>query len=491
MFFKPKQTQSDKIISALNASLAIIEFDMDGKILSANQNFLTAMGYEEAEIIGKKHAMFVEPAYAASPDYQAFWATLRQGKFQQAQFRRIGKNGREVWIEASYNPIASTGTTFDRVIKVATDVTREKMAFADLSGKVNAIDRTQAMIEFNLDGIILTANQNFLTAMGYELSEIQGKHHSMFVPQDQRDNDSYRVFWEQLRQGQFQTGQYKRVGKGGRDVWIEGAYNPVFDLNGNPWKVVKFATDITSQISLLSNLKTLIDVNFANIDHAIDQSESQADSVASAAGQTSDNVQTMATSAEELAASIAEIASSMARSQSATDQAFARMEAASQATHKLASAANAMDGIVGLIRDIAGQINLLALNATIESARAGAAGKGFAVVANEVKHLASQAAKATEQISQEIGDIQSISDDVVTALGGIQSAISDVREHVASTASAVEEQSMVTRDMSANMQLTSSAVDTISANIRSIIDAIQGAASALDKTQDAARILTY
>ena len=359
----------------------------------------------------------------------------------------------------------------------------------DYAAQFAAVNKSQAVIEFTVNGDILSANENFLKAMGYDLDEIQGKHHGMFVEPDYRNSQDYARFWERLRAGEFQAGQYKRIGKHGRQVWIEGAYNPIFDQTGKVSKVVKFATDITAQMDLLANLKTLIDQNFGEIDGAVERSAAEARSASLAADETSSNVQMVAASAEELAASISEISQNMAKSRSATDNAFDRAVAAGQSTEKLTNAAQAMNGIVGLIQNIAGQINLLALNATIEAARAGEAGKGFAVVASEVKNLANQAAKATEQISREIDGVQSTSGEVVTALDTIRDAIGTVREHVTVTASAVEEQSAVTMSMSSNMQSASAAVSTVSTNIREISSAVHQAAQAVTKTKDAAKVL--
>ncbi|MBC7908423.1 MAG: PAS domain-containing methyl-accepting chemotaxis protein [Rhodospirillaceae bacterium] len=487
--FNKKNKELEDKLDALNKSQAIIEFQMDGRVITANSNFLKALGFEASEVEGKHHSMFVEPAYRDSQEYKQFWDKLNRGEFQAAQYKRIGKGGKEVWIEASYNPIIGANGKPYRVIKYATDVTSQNQAFADLQAQVNAIKKSQAVIEFTLDGTILTANENFLSALGYRLDEIQGKHHSMFVEPAERDGAAYREFWQKLKRGEYQSAQYKRIGKGGRVVWIEASYNPILDLNGKPFKVVKYATDVTKQIELLSSLKQLIDQNFSEIDSAIDQSGKQAQSANEAAAETSSNVQMVASAAEELAASVGEISQSMTKSQAATDSAFNQVVSAGQSTQRLNDAASAMGGIVGLITNIAGQINLLALNATIESARAGDAGKGFAVVANEVKNLANQAAKATEQISKEIEGVQSISGEVVSALDIIRGSIGEVREFVSATASAVEEQSAVTRDMSANMQNASAAVATISQNIGEISAAVHQAESAVSKTKEAAQVL--
>jgi len=359
----------------------------------------------------------------------------------------------------------------------------------DYAAQIAAIGRNQAVIEFGTDGTIADANPNFLKAMGYTLEEVRGKHHRMFVEPAYRDSPAYAAFWDGLRRGEFQTGQFKRVGKNGKEVWIEGAYSPTLDDCGKVIKVVKFATDISAQMALLANLKTLIDRNFGEIDGAVGRGTSEAGAAMAAVGETSRNVSSTAASAEELAVSISEISQSMAKSRIATESAFEQTVAVAKNTELLANAAQAMNRIVGLIRNVAGQINLLALNATIEAARAGDAGKGFAVVASEVKNLAIQAAKATEQISAEIVGIQTTSAEVAGALEAIRGAVTMVLESVTLTAAAVEEQSAVTRGMSANMQSASGSVSTVSASITEISAAILQAGQAVAKTKQAAQVL--
>jgi methyl-accepting chemotaxis protein len=238
---------ANAVLSALGMSQAIIEFKPDGTIITANQNFLATLGYTLEEIKGRHHSMFVEPSYRDSADYRRFWDDLRAGKFQAARFKRIAKGGKEVWIEASYNPVLSSSGKVQKVVKFATDITKQKMIEADLMGQVEAINRSQAVIQFELDGTIIDANENFLSVLGYRLDEIKGKHHSMFAEPAYRDSQDYRRFWDQLRAGQFQAGQYKRISKGGKECWIEASYNPIMDANGKPYKVVKFATDLSKR----------------------------------------------------------------------------------------------------------------------------------------------------------------------------------------------------------------------------------------------------
>jgi methyl-accepting chemotaxis protein len=484
-----KLAEMEAKLAALDKSQAVIEFAMDGTVLAANERFFQFTGYAPEEVVGRHHSMFLAPGEKETPEYARFWERLRAGRFDAAQYRRIVKGGREVWIEASYNPILGPDGRPVKVIKYATDITERKAEQADLKGQVDAIRRSQAVISFDLDGTIVDANENFLKAVGYGLDEIRGRHHSMFVEPAERDGRDYAEFWAKLKAGGYHSGQFRRVGKGGREVWIEATYNPVLDAAGRPYKVVKFAADVTRQVQLLQNLNRMIETNFGEIDQAILRSNREAGEATRAADETSTNVQMMASAAEELAASVDEISSSMAKSRAATDSAFDQARKAGDLTHRLSQAATAMGGIVGLIQTIAGQINLLALNATIESARAGEAGRGFAVVASEVKNLASQAARATEQIAREIDGVQSISGDVVGALGAISESMGVMRDHVMSTATAIEQQSAVTRDMSHNMQSAAHAVSTISHGIGEISQAVAQVSGTVGRTKEAARVL--
>jgi methyl-accepting chemotaxis protein len=413
-------------ISAIGRSQAVIAFDVDGNIITANDNFLGAMGYTLGEVQGKHHSMFVEPSERASAAYQDFWARLKHGEFQAAEFKRIGKNGREVWILATYNPITDEKGIPFKVVKYATDVTAQKLKAADLGGQIAAITKSQAVIEFGMDGTILDANPNFLNTLGYSLGEIKGRHHSMFVEPADRDSADYREFWARLNRGEYQAAEYKRVGKGGKEVWIQASYNPILDLNGKPFKVVKYASDTT----------------------ALAQTRVRAERARAL-------IESVAAGSEEMTQSIVEISETMMRSRKTAADAVTQVESADHQAQRLTEAAASMQGIVGMIGDITSQINLLALNATIESARAGEAGRGFAVVAGEVKNLANQAKLATDRITTEIAALTGISGDVVSALSVIRGAIDHVNDFVASTTAAVEEQSAVTADMSTNMQRAS------------------------------------
>ena len=409
--------------SAAGRAQAVIEFNLDGTIVTANENFLNALSYSLGEIRGKHHSMFMPIEERDSAAYREFWASLNRGEYQAAEYKRIGKGGKEVWILASYNPVLDEKGKPFKVVKFATDVTNQKLRNADLSGQIDAIRKSQAVIEFKLDGTIVEANDNFLQALGYSLGEIKGQHHSMFVEHVERTSAEYREFWTSLNRGQFQAGEYKRIGKGGKEVWIQASYNPIFDLNGKPFKVVKYASDVTSQV-----LTRIGNERVRNM------------------------MESVAAGSEELNASVREISEAMTKSRETALGAVEQVATADAQAQRLSNAAQAMSGIVEMINNITGQINLLALNATIESARAGEAGRGFAVVASEVKSLANQAKQATDKIAQEIGSLNGISADVVNALNSIKQAINSVSEYVTSTAAAVEEQSTVTNEMSSSMQ---------------------------------------
>ena len=235
-------------MAAIGKSQAVIEFTLDGTILTANDLFCGAVGYSLEEIRGRHHSMFAEPGHAASAEYRAFWAKLGRGEFDAGQYKRFGKGGREIWIQASYNPILDLDGKPFKVVKYATDITEAKLQAADSAGQLAAVSKAQAVIEFDLDGTIRHANANFLNTLGYSLDEIKGRHHSMFADAGYAASAEYRAFWAKLGRGEFDAGRYKRFGKGGKEVWIQASYNPILDTEGKPFKVVKYATDVTAEV---------------------------------------------------------------------------------------------------------------------------------------------------------------------------------------------------------------------------------------------------
>lgn len=433
------------VLAAMSKSQAIIEFDMTGKILTANENFCKALGYELSEIVGQHHRIFVDPAEAASANYRQFWSELNAGRFDRRQYKRIAKGGKEVWIEASYNPV-SRGGKFYKVVNFATDITEQKLKSAEDAGKLDALSRSQAVIEFTPTGEILTANQNFLTVIGYQLAEIQGRHHSMFCDKAYVGSNDYQNFWARLSAGEFVADEFLRIGKGGKKVHIQASYNPILDMNGNVFKVVKFATDVTTRVDnvdllaaalqsvaegdltqqlstpflpALEKLRTDFNVAASKLCSAMEAVSENASAIAaasqeirSASDDLSRRTEQQAASVEETAAALEEITTtgsdSSQRAQEAgqlvrktkdnAERSGLVVRQAVDAMGKIESSASEIANIIGVIDEIAFQTNLLALNAGVEAARAGDAGKGFAVVAQEVRELAQRSAKAAKEI---------------------------------------------------------------------------------------------
>jgi methyl-accepting chemotaxis protein len=442
--------QADKLI-ALDKSQAVIEFELDGTIITANANFLGAVGYTLEEIKGKHHSLFVDPAYRTSDEYKNFWASLNRGEFQSAQYKRFGKHNKEIWIEASYNPIFDRNGKPCKVIKFATDITLQKVKDNEYAEKIDAINRSQAVIEFNLDGTIITANANFLGAVGYTLEEIKGKHHSLFVDPAYRASDEYKNFWVTLSRGEFHAAQYERLGKHNKKIWIEASYNPIFDYNGKPYKVVKFAADITQRKCAVSNMSAKINELVGTMAASANEMQSTAQTLAAASEETSVQSMAVASASDQLTKAVQEISRQLAESMRVVQSAVDEVKNSDKMVAGLTEAAEKIGSVSDVVAQIAGQTNLLALNATIEAARAGEAGKGFAVVASEVKSLANQTGKATNEISQQVEGIQNSSQQTAQAIQKISAVIAKVSEISASIAGAVEEQTAATQEVANNI----------------------------------------
>ena len=499
MFKHPSAgSEAKAVLAALSRSVAMIEFAPDGTILDANENFCSAMGYDLPEIRGKHHRIFVEPDFAGTAEYAQFWAKLGRGEFDAREYRRLGKNGREVWIEASYNPVLDRHGNVRKVVKVASVVTGQKLNTAEHEAKLRALSLVQAVIEFTPDGIILDANDNFLKLMGYTIDEIRGKHHRACVEESYGLSAEYDDFWAKLKAGQHVAASFKRLGKGGREVWIQASYNPVFDLNGRVMKVVKFATDITDLKEIGAGLSRLasndlsqsisrpfgpafeqlrLDFNLAN-DHlrsalgniasgsrAIQSGSAE---IAGASDDLSRRTEQQAASLEETAAALDQITATVNQAAEAAAHAkeivgSAKLDAerSGRVVQQAVAAMSAIERssaqigqIIGVIDEIAFQTNLLALNAGVEAARAGEAGRGFAVVASEVRGLAQRSAQAAKEIKLLISESGSQVADGVTLVGEagdalcrIAKQVTDISEVVTAISASAREQATGLREV--------------------------------------------
>jgi len=372
------------LLQAIDRSMASVEFDLDGMLISANDNFLKTMRYRREDVIGKPHKLFCSFEYARSAEYQQLWSRLRAGEFVSATFCRLAGDGQNVWLEASYNPIKDSSGNVVKIVKHALDVTERIQTESEANSKLAGLDRAMAVIEFDMEGRILCANDNLMRLLGYKEAELVGQNHRMLCPPELINSNEYRDFWQRLNKGEFFSGQFKRLSRRGDTLWLEASYNPVCDANGDLLKVVKFATDITARIE----------------QHSRDtESAAQAYHI---------SVQTQKV-AEQGTQVIQQAASEMR-------QISANIDSSSRMIAQLGERSEQITTIVNTIRSIADQTNLLALNAAIEAARAGDQGRGFAVVADEVRQLAGRTSRSTAEISEMIGVIQSETQQAISSM---------------------------------------------------------------------------
>nr|WP_313901555.1 PAS domain-containing methyl-accepting chemotaxis protein [Methylobacterium sp. J-076] len=477
-------------LRALQECVPVIEFGLDGTVVAANARALALLDARAEDLIGRNHSLLVDPAERDTAAYREFWQDLRRGELRLQEARRQTATGRVLWLREEYLPLRGRNGKVTGIMALVSDVTERALRNADFEGKLRALDRSQGIIEFDLDGKVLDSNANFLAVVGYGLEEVRGLHHSLFVDPAEVKTDAYARFWEALRRGEFQAAEYKRIAKGGREVWIQATYNPVADASGRVVKVVKLATDVTPAVAERlerNRLQKVIDGDLDAVAIAITRSSEQAVGAASASEEASGNVQSVAAGAEELAASVGEISQQVQRAVQITNRAVEQANATSAVVGGLAAEAQRIGAVVEMIDNIAAQTNLLALNATIEAARAGEAGKGFAVVAAEVKNLAAQTAKATESISAQIAQTQKAAGEAASAIAGIGHTVGEVNEISSAISAAVDQQAAVAREMSSNMQAMTSAVGEISRNVSLIASSSQELDASTRQVREASR----
>ena len=496
MFFKNK---NEKILSeVINRNYAVIYFKPDGTVIKANEVFLKTMGYSLEEVVGKHHSMFCEEKFTKTQEYKDGWNDLRAGKTLTAEFQRVKKDKSLIFLRASYMPVIENGKVLE-VIKLAQDITKNRLKNLFFIGQVKAINKSNAVIEFDMNGNILNANDNFLNTLGYKKEEIIGKHHSIFCEESYKNSNEYKEFWKKLNRGEFDSGEYLRIGKNGKHIWIQASYNPIFDMDGKPFRVVKYATDITHRKNTMfevekelkefsNSLNTLLTTSINMLKDAKFSNENSQNATSSSQNINS-LIQDLSNKIDEMQQAIIDISSKTSKNEQIAQEATIQSKQTATAMVKLNEESQKIGETVNMISQIAFQTNILSLNAAVEAATAGEAGKGFAVVAQEVRNLASRSDDAAKNITERIALIQNLVKNSLDSIHEIDDTISDISTISKEISLSMSEQKQNSSIVSQNAKDGSRSLNEVTKNMQDVVLSTENTLIEAQKTQDSSNSL--